>query len=120
MQHEEERIQGAIVTYFRYMHREFAPLLVHVANERRCSVRQGARLKAMGVTAGVADLLLFVPRGGWHGLCLEVKTEKGRQRETQKEWEEAVTAQGYLYLIVRSTDEARKVLETYLKGGFVR
>ena len=38
---------------------------------RTCAVT-GARLKAEGVVAGVSDLLLLVPRGKYHGLCIEM------------------------------------------------
>jgi hypothetical protein len=72
----------------------------------------GAILKAEGVLAGVADLLLLVPNTKYHGLCIEMKTAKGRQSTTQKQWERAVTMQGYKYIVCRSfTDFVRQINE---------
>lgn len=68
---------------------------------------EGKRLKDEGVKAGVADMMIL-----WEGrlICLEVKTEKGRQSTAQKEWEAEVTEAGGLYKIVRSTDDVRSFL----------
>ena len=71
-------------------------------------------MKGEGVTAGVADVLLLVARNGYHGLCIEFKTEDGKQSKSQKEWQKAVTEQGYLYVVVRSFDEFKSVIENYL------
>ena len=44
-----------------------------------------AKLKAMGLTAGVADLVVWLPDG--RHVYLEVKTPKGRQSPTQQGFE---------------------------------
>lgn len=60
----------------------------HVANERRTSERQGAHLKAMGVSAGVPDLVIVTPPpcGGYVAAALEVKREGGRLSDLQRAW----------------------------------
>ena len=72
-------------------------------------------MKAEGVTAGVADLLLLVPNTSHHGLCVEMKTEKGKQQPTQKEWQTKVERVGYKYVICRSLDDFIQVIEEYLE-----
>jgi hypothetical protein len=66
--------------------------------------------------AGVSDLLLLVPAGGYHGLCIEMKTAKGRQQPTQKEWQQEVEAQGYRYEVCRSVEQFMDIVRDYLKG----
>ncbi|MGN0029069.1 MAG: VRR-NUC domain-containing protein [Marinilabiliaceae bacterium] len=80
----------------------------------------GRILKAEGVLAGVADLLLLYPCRGYHGLCIEMKTATGRQNGSQKEWKEAVTGAGFAYAVVRSLEGFRTLIEDYLKAGDIR
>lgn len=74
----------------------------------------GAILKAEGALRGVSDLLLLVPRGNWHGLCIEMKADCGRQSPHQKAFQAAVTEQGYRYIVCRSFDSFRAEIEKYL------
>lgn len=74
----------------------------------------GARRKALGVFAGVSDLVCLLPRGKYHGLMLECKTEVGRQSDVQAQWEQLVTGYGYQYRIFRSLDEFKTIMEDYL------
>ena len=66
-------------------------------------------------TAGVADLLLLVPNATHHALCIEMKTEKGRQSEKQKEWQALIEEKGYRYEVVRNFEEFTKLIEEYLQ-----
>ena len=77
-------------------------------------------MKGEGVTAGVSDLILLCPNSQFHGLCIEMKTtSKGSaQRDSQKAWEAAVSAQGYKYVVVRTFDEFRAVICDYLGTEF--
>ena len=80
----------------------------------RCRT-EAAIMKAEGVTAGVADIFLLYPSNGYHGLAIEMKTEKGRQQLTQKKWQEAVEASGYKYVICRSVDDFIEQINAYLR-----
>lgn len=85
-----------------------------VPNGGQRNIQTAARLKAEGVTSGVADLLLLVAKHGFHGLCIEVKTIVGRQSENQKAWQHTIEAQGYKYEIVRSLDDFADLMRWYL------
>ena len=117
MRHEESRLQQACVKWFRLQYPQHARLLFAVPNGGARSRLTGAVLKAEGVVAGVADLILFAPSGGYHALCIEMKTETGRQSKEQKEWQEAVESQGYQYSLCRSFDEFYELIENYIKSG---
>lgn len=72
----------------------------------------------MGVKAGVPDVCLPVPRGGYHGLYVEMKRKQGgRVSEEQNEWMEALRAQGYEAKVCRGWKEAAEEIEQYMKGA---
>ena len=64
--------------------------------------------------AGVADMLLLVPRNGHGCLALEFKTERGRQSEAQKVWQSECERNGNKYVVVRSVEDAIEEVENYL------
>lgn len=110
------------VRWFRLQYPELAPLLFAVPNGGKRNAREAERFKAEGVTAGVADLLLLKPYYGYanddppssHALCIEMKWGKGRQSEHQRAWQEAVTAQGYRYEVVRSFEDFQALIQEYI------
>lgn len=116
MRHLESKLQQSCVGWFRLQYRPLTLNLFAVGNGGARSRIEAAIMNGEGVTAGVADLLLLVPRHNYHGLCIEMKTLKGRQAESQKLWQQAVEAQGYRYEVVRSFDEFKKLIDWYLKN----
>lgn len=114
MRHLEEQQQIAYVRWFSYQYPELASLLHHSPNGGKRNVSEAARFKAMGTRAGFPDLFLAVPSNGFHGLFLELKTEKGRVRESQKTYGDMLRRQGYVVEVVRSLDEFIKVINEYL------
>lgn len=74
----------------------------------------GAIRRSMGVVAGCADTYLAMARGGFFGLYIEFKSEIGRQRKEQVEFQQRVEQQGYKYVVVHSVDEWRKEWDEYL------
>lgn len=92
-------------------------VLFHVENERTDGNKvDGARRRAMGLVAGVSDLLLLLPRGRYHGLCIEMKTPDGYQREEQKTWQALVEANGYRYEVIRTKEDFQELIDNYLAG----
>jgi hypothetical protein len=92
-------------------------LLHHIPNDGHRNISTAARLKAEGVRAGVPDLCLPVARGGFYGLYIELKAKGGRVQGNQRAWLQQLTAQGYKAVVAFGFDEARAVIEDYLKGG---
>lgn len=68
---------------------------------------QGAIMKAMGVVAGVADMMYLSDAGL---IALEFKTPTGRQSPAQKEWQAVIEAAGYRYVIIRTFEEFKQTL----------
>lgn len=69
----------------------------------------------MGVRAGFPDLILCIARHGYHGLFVELKTEKGRQSDHQKYYQYVLEEQGYRYEVVRSIEDFQTILNEYLQ-----
>jgi hypothetical protein len=112
--YHESRTQIACVQWFRYQFPRYAKLLIAVPNGGNRNAREAKILKDEGVTPGVADLLLLVPKKGYGCLCIEMKTEKGSQSDSQKIWQKHSEAYGNKYVICRNLDEFIKIIEWYL------
>ena len=111
----ESRLQSECFAWFWNTYPEYRGLMFHVPSEgNRNSVIDGGRRKAMGIVAGVADLIFMLPRHECHGLCIEMKTEIGKQSDKQKEWERKVTEQGYDYQVIRSLSEFKTCVTNYI------
>ena len=113
----EGRIQAECFAWFWNTYPQYRKLLFHVPNENDradSNIIQGAIRKSLGVVSGVADLLLLVASGGYHGLCIEMKDEKGRQKPAQAEWQTIIEAQGYRYVICRSLEQFKVIVNEYL------
>lgn len=113
----EGRIQAECFAWFWNTYPQYRKLLFHVPNENDradSNIIQGAIRKSLGVVSGVADFLLLIPSGRYHGLCIEMKDEKGRQKPAQAEWQVIVEAQGYKYVICRSLEQFKIIIQEYL------
>ena len=91
-------------------------LLHHIPNGGSRNKIEAVNLKRQGVKAGVPDLHLPVPRGGHHGLYIEMKrADGGTLSPHQREWLKALDGQGYKVAVCHGWEEAREVLECYLR-----
>lgn len=79
-----------------------------VPNGEKRSVRTGARLKAQGVMAGVADIILIIDRKIYG---LELKKLKGKQSSAQEEWQPCFERAGGVYAVACGLDDAIVTLE---------
>lgn len=120
---DESKIQQGCVRWFRSQYRKKWRLLFAIPNGAKLSgtqkqrAIQANRLKAEGMLPGAADLFLAIPSGDLCGLFIEMKTEKGRQQDSQKEFERSVIPEGYGYVICRSFDDFKSAVENYLESG---
>lgn len=73
-----------------------------------------------GLTAGVLDVFLAVPRGGYCGLFIENKRVGNKPTADQIEFGKAVDGQGYLTALCYSAHESIMAAEKYLSGSIRR
>lgn len=113
----EGKIQAACYEYFWNNYPQYRGLYFAVPNENSradSNAITGAIRRSMGVYHGVSDTLMLIPRGAYHGLCIEYKDEKGRQSEHQKKWQKLVESQGFRYEICRSLEQFQIIINEYL------
>ena len=106
----EADLQRAVVQALRFALPRTA-IIHHCANEVTESGPRGAKRQAilvgMGVHAGFADLMVICEG---RVLFLELKAPKGRLRPDQEGFRDAVLAQGFSWVLVRSLDDALRAL----------
>lgn len=116
---EEHRIQCACVRWFSLQYPRLHGRLFAVPNGGRRDAVTAAKLKAEGVVAGVADLILLKSNRDYGALLIEMKTLKGKQRDSQKEWQNTVCAdEEYKYVVCRSFDDFKREVDDYLKNEY--
>ena len=91
--------------------------LFAIPNGGKRNIREAARLKRMGVKAGVSDLFLPIPCGPAHGLWIELKAGKGRPTEAQSAWLSRMALQGYATCVCHGAEEAIRAITAYLTAG---
>ena len=75
----------------------------------------GGAMKAEGVKAGVADIMLPFAAHGMHGLFIEMKKcQGGVASKDQKDFGKHVQANGYGFCICHGWIEAKNILIQYL------
>lgn len=83
-------------------------LVFHPANGGFRNVREAAKLKAMGVRAGVADLAITLPDA--RSAFIELKTKAGRLSPHQAEFQSTCDRLGIPYAVCRSIEEVAATL----------
>lgn len=124
----ESVIQTSCVRWFRTVFFQFKKHLFSIPNGAKMGGKtnkkgfpiQAAIMKGEGMTEGVADLLLALPRHGFAGLFIEMKTPVGSLEPEQREFLEAMASVGYAVAMCRSLAEFEIVVNSYLDGTFVQ
>jgi VRR-NUC domain len=105
----EARIQAAIVEWIRTV----APHLIcfHPANGGYRTKAEAARLKWVGVLAGIPDVVILGPDGrAW---LIEVKAERGAMSAEQRAIRERCVGLRIPFATARSIDEVRWAFEAW-------
>lgn len=110
----EHQIQAALFKWLAAVH----PKVVAYAipNAARRSMAQAAYLKAEGLRAGMPDVVIATARGGYHGMYLELKTQKGKLSESQTEMLTRLANEGYASAVAYGLDDAIFLITKYVEG----
>lgn len=118
---EESIMQQAVIRWWDEIsmahYRIPSHLLFSIPNGGRRDPKSMVFLKREGLRNGVCDLFLSVPCGRWHGLYVELKTDTGRVSDEQKAFIDDVCDRGYVAVICRSEEDAKKMILEYLALG---
>lgn len=116
MKHEAIE-QKAVVQYLKLR----GVLFTATLGGLRLSIGQATQLKSSGYGRGVPDILIFEPRGEYHGLMIELKRtrvkgqNRGKISPEQRWWKEELNKRGYCAVICEGASEAINFIDTYLK-----
>ena len=112
----EHQEQAMLIAWARMTETQYPELaLLHaIPNGGWRHKATAGKLKAEGLKPGVPDLCLPVARHGYHGLYLEMKSRKGRVRQSQKWWLDRLNEQGYHAVVCKGFASAVDVIVQYL------
>lgn len=120
----EHMEQVTFVSWFGANYPELASRLfaipngAHLAGNSASRAKQMHRLKAEGFKVGIPDLFLPVVRGGYAGLFIEMKRQKGsRTSIEQKDWHEYLNSAGYKAVVCKGFEKAKEVVTCYLNSA---
>lgn len=115
----EHEHQSLLVSWFNLQYPKLIMFAIpngtHLAGDTRARAIKMAKLKAEGLTPGVADLFLMLPKAGYHGLFIEMKSAKGTVSPDQSLFLSKAQLLGYQAHVCWSFDEAKSVIEKYME-----
>lgn len=110
----EDDLQIAVVNMLWLRYKKY--IWYHVPNGGKRNAREAAKFKRMGVMAGVSDIIFDEPRGGYHGLRIELKVKRGKTTDSQDTFLNKATEKGYLCAVSWNFDATKQLIEDYLNG----
>lgn len=108
----EETIHKTVIEWVMF-HPLLNKLVLHFPNEGRRTASFGKLLKDMGMRAGVSDLFIAMPKHGFGGAWIELKSIDGVVSTFQKEFLRDMSQQNYFTAICWSIDEAINTISWY-------
>ena len=116
LEKDEQMLLFEWAEYATITHPELA-LMYAIPNGEYRPMKTAHNLHLQGVKAGVPDICLPVPRGGYGALYVELKRKRGgRVSEDQKAWVAALNRVGNKAAVCKGFDEAKQVIEEYLNS----
>lgn len=115
----EDVLHKGVVTILNYQ--RLKCLWWHTPNQGNFPVQYRAKLAAMGLRPGVADLCFVGGKNAPVGF-IELKTKGGRQNDNQKVFQEDCERLGIPYVVIKTSDQNEmnaKVLGTIKAWGIV-
>lgn len=113
-QRPEEELQKVVAEYLDYSLVPPARWL-HIPNQRGTRAQfENELLKAMGVKAGAADVLVFTPGGRF--IWIELKSETGRLSAEQQDWRDWAQTIGAPWFLCRSLADVIEALTSCQVG----
>jgi VRR-NUC domain-containing protein len=118
----ERKSQAAVVDWANWAAGTWPALrlLFAVPNAAKREKKTRGLLLAMGMKAGVPDLLLPVPRDGYIGLAIEMKRIGEKASDVQMAWIDALEEQGWRAIVCWGAGEAIEALQGYVSARVTR
>jgi hypothetical protein len=86
-----------------------------VPNGGKRDIVEAVKFKRTGVSPGVPDLCIPLPRSLYHGLYIELKRVSGSTiSEKQQEWIDFLRKEGYRAEVAKGAEQAKAIVVDYL------
>ena len=108
----EDKIQEEIVKYILYKYPK--TLLSATLGGIRTSYKQAVKAKRTGYKKGQPDLFIYEAKGIYHGLALEIKTNKGYPTVEQKKWIKDLQERGWMAEVCKGLPSCLDVVDRYM------
>ena len=118
MRNDEHREQVAVFKWIDLHLNKYPALKLAFAipNGSKRNIVTAVNLKREGCRRGVPDIILLHPSGGFHGLAVEMKKEKGGVvSPEQKEWIKNLNDEGYSAHVCKGAESAIETIKNYLE-----
>ena len=102
-------------SWYKFNGGKLSDYLHHSPNGGSRNIVEATKFKRMGVLAGFPDLFLFVARGGYHGLFIELKAKGGRVSKAQADMIARLQEAGYLCCVCFGANSAIETIKAYLE-----
>lgn len=115
----EHQIQSAFFEYVRLMERSDSRYLaIHATPNQgiKGGGFWGQKRKAEGLRKGFPDIAVLLPRGGYHGLFIELKVPPNKTSTEQQQCLQVLKNNGYLAVVIttKNVDDLISYVQDYL------
>jgi hypothetical protein len=117
----EYQEQGLVIEWWWHAHATYGlPVFALFSIPNGAYLASGymgaAMLKKAGMRPGAPDLFLAAARGKYHGLAIEMKSERGRIEVEQQQFGDYLQTEGYRFQFAFGASEATALIKEYLNG----
>lgn len=92
----------------------------HIPNEEKRSGKRTSSQKGKGLVNGAPDLVILLPKGGYHGLVIELKIWPRKPEHDQIFVLNKCVKQGYLTTVVYNYPSFQKLIRSYINGVYTK
>jgi hypothetical protein len=121
----EKTLHKQVCQYIRY---QYPGILFNsdLAGATKLTIGQAVAMKSLRSNRGFPDIVIYEPRGIYHGLFIELKREGTKLRKKdmtcatphiQEQWSTIIDLEkkGYMARFTVGFDEAKKLIDEYLQ-----
>ncbi|QDP47482.1 MAG: hypothetical protein Unbinned2716contig1001_17 [Prokaryotic dsDNA virus sp.] len=109
----EDRMQNSVMNFIRAHYPK--ALVTHATNEGKRTPFERYKLKYLGATAGIPDVLVFTPNAKYNGLAIELKYKYNKPTKAQEVWLKELKMCGWYAVVSNDIDKTIDVIRKYFK-----
>ena len=112
---KEDHLQHAVMLYVMTAYPD--ALMTHPMNEGKRSKFERYKMKYLGVTSGIPDILIFTPNNKYGGLAIELKVGYNKPTPNQRKWLKSLENANWYSIWLNNFDDCKLVIDQYFKNA---